>query len=485
MPLDNLPRHVQNLRQNLLRSIGVSAEDEKRRTAQAKAVIDWRLRSEIKDNESHTVSGNPLSHLSRESMAVKSSIGCWLRQKAIIRPGPQQAVAERRRQESRPDSGSLSHVFDSVAATRTLIGILEDVDDYPAIASVLTRCSTCNDPQMLTLATVTVNHYRDILSALGTTTRLFAEVFQRQARLENPNGRPFLLEALIDLAKGLPDCSIQMRALQAELQRFDAKLSVAACSPISEHMVESLQSEDNLRSGSACTDEVEQLLASGNSMDKRLVCSIFELIWKRFQTTWTDSIQSSVVAVSLISRLRKFDVNTVDDMLILRLEKTLSSESRPKLMRIGVPLVCAQSISLEQLLDLVIRLLQGSDATGAHERILVETVEMVIASRPRVASSIDYVSPRLRATFSLLLFSSFTTVFTTSNNSSSRLPRRTSCPYVATCSSPRTLLKGPMLGVKMNVCQCCGCCPIPPQKMSKTTMRSLAPLWQQKLWLGI
>lgn len=458
MPLDDLPHHIQSLRQNLLRSIGVSTEDEKCRIAQAKAAIDWRLQKEVEDNQSHTVSGNPLSYLPQESMAIKSSIGYWLRQKVIIRPGPHQAVAERRCPEVRPDTRSLSHVFDSVAGIRVLIGILEDVDDYPAIASVVTRCSTCNDLQMLTLATVTVNHYRDVLSALGTTTGLFMEIFQRQATLENPDGRPLLLEALIDLAKGLPDCSIQMRALQAELQKYDAKLSVAACSPVSEHMVECLQSEDNLRSGSACTDEVEQILASGNSMDKRLVCSIFDLIWKRFQTTWTDSIQTSVVAVSLISRLRAFDVNTVDDMLMLRLEKMLSSESRPKLMRIGVPLVCAQSISLEQLLDLAVRLLQCSDATRVHERILVETIEMVTPRRPRVALSIDYVSPRLRPKFSHLLFSSFTTVSTTSNNSLSRLLRRTSCPYVAMYSIPRTLLKKPMLGVKMSVCQRCDCC---------------------------
>lgn len=402
MPLDALPKHLQNLRQNLLRSIGVPTEDEQLRIAQAKAVIDWRLRSEIEDDGSHMVSDNPLSHLSQESMTVKSSIGCWISQKAMIHPGPQQAVAERRCQDPDPGTGCLSHIFGSVAGTRTLIRVLEDLDDYPAIATVLARCSTCRHPQMLTLATVTINHYKDIFFALGAASKLFTEIFQRQARLETQNGRRFLLEALVDLAEGLPDCSVPMRALQTELRKYDVKLSVAARSPISDHMIESLQSDDDLRSGSACTDEVEQLLASGNSMDRRLIRSVFDLIWRRFETTWTDSIQSSVGAISLISRLRTFDVNIVDEMLMLRLEKTLCSESRPKLMRIVVPLVCGQSISLEQLLGLALRLVQGLGATRAHERLLVEITEMITASRPRVASSIDHVSPRLCTIYSRL-----------------------------------------------------------------------------------
>ncbi|KAL8896370.1 MAG: hypothetical protein Q9207_007736 [Kuettlingeria erythrocarpa] len=390
MPQDTLPKHLQNLRQNLLRSIGVLTEDEQRSIAQAKAVIGWRLRSEIKDDESHIVSGNPLSHLSQESMTVKSSIGCWINQKAMIHLGPQQAVAERPCQDDDPGTGCLSHIFGSVARTRTLIKVLEDLDDYPAIATVLARCLTCRDPHMLTLATVTVNHYKDIFFALGAASQLFTEIFQRQARLETQNGRRFLLEALVDLAEGLPDCSVPMRALQTELRTYDVKLSVAARSPISDHMIDSLQSKDDLRSGSECIDEVEQLLASGNNMDRRLIRIVFEWVWRRFETTWTDSIQSSVGAISLISRLRSFDVIAVDEMLILRLEKTLRSESRPKLLRIVVPLVCGRSISLEQLLGLVLRLVRGLGAPRAHERLLVEITEMITASRPGVASSIDH-----------------------------------------------------------------------------------------------
>lgn len=391
IPLDGLPSHIQNLRQNLLRSIGVSTAEEKCRIAQIKTLIDRQLRSEAKENKSPTAFDPPLFCHSQESMTVKSSVGHWIREKVIDRPESQQADLEQRSLESHPRPGASSQLCNDASRLRTLIAALEDLDDYPTMATVLTRCSTYQDPHVLALATVTICHHLDYLAAMGVADKIFMQIFRQQATLKTQSGRMSLIEGLIDLAKSLPNRMGETRALQKDLQKYSSKVSIAACSPISEHMVEALQSDES-KSISACTDEVEQLLASGTSMDKRLLSSVFDMFWKRFEATWTDSVQLSVAAASLLSRLRAFDANVVDELINLTLGKTLASQPRPKLMRIGMPLVCAQSISLEHLLGRVSQLLRGSDASGAHGELLIETIALLTAGREKVESSISHVS---------------------------------------------------------------------------------------------
>ncbi|KAL8969369.1 MAG: hypothetical protein Q9197_004381 [Variospora fuerteventurae] len=273
LPMDDVPTHAQNLRQNLLRSVGFSMEDEKHSIAKMKAVVDRRL--------------------------------------------------------------------------------------------------------------------RDIFFAIGTADQLFTQIFRQQATLEDQDGRSALLEALIDLAKCMLNRSKEILVLQQDLQKYDSKPSVAAYSPISDHMIEAFHSGVKL-SVPASSDEVEQLLASGMSMDKHLLGSVFHLIWKRFEATWGDSIQSSVASALLISRLCSFDLRAVDEMMILRIDETFLSESRPSLMQIGLPLVCAKSISLEKFLGRVLRYLNDSEANEVYEKLLIESIELLIAEKQDVNSSVNY-----------------------------------------------------------------------------------------------
>lgn len=128
------------------------------------------------------------------------------------------------------------------------------------------------------------------------------------------------------------------------------------------------------------------------SMDKHLLGSVFDLIWKRFEATWGDYIQSSVASALLISRLCSFDLRAVDEMMMLRIDETFLSESRPRLMQIGLPLVCAKSISLEKFLGRVLRYLNDSEANEVYEKLLIESIELLIAEKQDVNSSVNYVS---------------------------------------------------------------------------------------------
>ncbi|KAI4173852.1 MAG: hypothetical protein LQ348_006456 [Seirophora lacunosa] len=389
LPLDDVPTHVRNLRQNLLRSVGFSTEDEKHTVAQMEAIVNKRLQSEAGISGSPTLFAHPLSAHVRESLAVKSSIGRWIRQELVGCPEPQQVIVERQSPKRGPSSRSLLQPCQDIASIRTVTGILEEVDDYTTMATVLMFCSTSYDAQILTFATVTTTLHLDIFVAIGTADQLFAQIFLQQAALEDRDSRDSLLEALIDLAKCMLNRSKEIQVLQHELQMYNSKPCVAACSPISEHMVEALQSEHAI-SVSVSTDEVEQLLTSGISMDKQLLGSVFGLIWKRFEATWNSSVQSSITAALPISRLCTFDLRTVNEMMMVKIEETLIVESRPKLIRVAMPLVCAKSISLEQFLARILHSLHDAETNGVHEDLIIESIELLIANKQEVDSSNDH-----------------------------------------------------------------------------------------------
>ncbi|KAL8722255.1 MAG: hypothetical protein Q9225_001242 [Loekoesia sp. 1 TL-2023] len=405
IPLHGLPAHVLNLRQNLLRSIGVSTEDERRTIAQRKAFIERQLQDEQMEHQNPVDSEDLLFSLRWESLTVKSSVGVWIWQELMVRYRAQQAVNMRSPQESGSSSHSSLHLCHDIAHVRTLVRVLEDVEDFRTMADVLVHYSTSHDPRLLADVAITVNHYLDIFIAIQAANALFMHLFRQHAILDGQPAVAPLTKALVDLSESLPDCSNENRVLQKYLHKYEPRLSIAACSPISEHMAEALQTNAS-ESVSAYTDEVEQLLSSGTSMDKRMVSNVFESIWKRFEATWTDSVESSVATASLISRLASFDVTSVHDLTILSVERTLASTaSRPKLMRIGIPLICAQSISLEQLLSRVVLLLQNRDRSIEYHKLLVESLELLMADRQNAESSISSVGRKALFGFPMLMSS--------------------------------------------------------------------------------
>lgn len=271
-----------------------------------------------------------------------------------------------------------------------MVEMLEEVEDFTAMLDVLAFYSGSQDSQVLATVALTTVHFFDIFVAIGAADTLFVRIFEQYAELDDKSSLRSLMEALIDLGQMLPSRSSEVRTLEAEFQKLESKLGVAACSPISEHMAEALHFE-NPDAASTSIDDIEQLLASGTSMDKPLVMSIFGLIWKRFETSWTDSIKSSVASASLITRLRSFNTTAVDEMTALRVDQVLVPGSRPKLMRIWIPLVCARTISLVELLSRSLNFLHRSDNPIAYSELSVEIIELLSSPRQKATSSISHV----------------------------------------------------------------------------------------------
>lgn len=320
----------------------------------------------------------------RHTLAIRLGVGHWIRQKLLDRSGSGQLPSDQPRENTATDP-----VYDE-SKFGTVLAVLEYLEDFTTLGDLLLFHAKSHEPQLLTAIAVTINHYLDIFLACGTADTIFIQLMQQRTMLNSKPGYLTVVEALIDLAERLPDRSRETRMLRKERQKHESKSLVAACSPISEHMAEALQME---HSGSSllCTDDIEQLLASGTSMDKQLLADVFGLIWRRFEIASAESVGSAFTAAGLLNRLRPFDATTVTQMTISRVDEFLASGSRVARHSMWISLVCARIISLEKLLDRILQALQQMDDASIRNEVFAGIAECLTLGRPRANTSISHV----------------------------------------------------------------------------------------------
>ncbi|KAL8650151.1 MAG: hypothetical protein Q9226_005265 [Calogaya cf. arnoldii] len=384
MPSHGLSTHILNLRQNLLRSLGVNTDDENRKITQWQALFDHKPADQHIELVSLPVIDRLPSGRDQHTLAVKLDVGHWIRQKLLSRSASGKLPSERPQANTSPDSILHESEFGTVLA------VLEYLEDFTTIGDLLLFHAKSHEPQLLTAVAVTISHYLDVFVACGTADTIFIQLMQQHTKLNSKPRSLAFVEALIDLAESLPNRSQETRLLRMERQKHEWKPSVAACSPISETMAEVLQIE---HSGSSLPgiDDIEQLLASGTSMDKQLLTDVFGLIWKRFEIARAESVQAGFTAAGLLNRLRPFDATTVTEMTIRRVDEVLASGSRPAHRAICISLVCARVISLKKLLNRILQVLQEVDNPTVQSELLAGALECLTLGRPRADSSISYL----------------------------------------------------------------------------------------------
>ncbi|KAL8953968.1 MAG: hypothetical protein Q9222_000178 [Ikaeria aurantiellina] len=390
IPLDGLPLHVIHLRQNLLRLLSISGDDETRQFAQNEGFINAQLGIAKKDFAMPSDMGHqPISHCSKH-LTIKLDIGYRIRKKISSLSARLYPIQEPSLKVFDRCPPSPLRPIVNVGQLQALLGILEDAEDFTSMGQVLTQCPMAQDAQLLTVAARTLCHYLDIFLAIGGADTLCAHFWQQRSKVVTGSESVSLIETLLDLGRALTNHPGMIRELQDDLRKHESKISVTACSPISEHMAEAIQINEPGTDG-PCTDDIEQLLSSGTSIDKRLLSKLFDAIWKRFELTWNGSIQPSLVAASLLSRLCSFDSIAITQMMFVEIDKALLSHQRPKLMRIWLSLVCSQAIPLDKLLNQFSWFLRAAKDPAAVGQLVVEAAECLVASRPKADASIQYL----------------------------------------------------------------------------------------------
>lgn len=305
-------------------------------------------------------------------------MGRWIRQAVATRF--QRHDIQSKLDSTRSDFLHAADAYCSLTAInceqfRSVRIVLEDFEEFSILADIIKICSSSEDVKVLTAATDTVNHHIDIFMAIGAVDDLFQSFYRRYE--ETCSQKSFewpFVESLIDLGIHLPRSAGEVRTLRRALLHHEQLSCAAACSPISDHMAEALQSAE-----SAIADEVEQVLSSGTSMDIQTLKHMFGTITKRLETSWADPQQCPLINFAeILVRLRNFGADTFEVLVRDWLENLLPFTRRPTLSRILPPFICTAAITLKTVLERLVIHLKSNVAASNVAALGLDGLELLM-----------------------------------------------------------------------------------------------------------
>lgn len=154
-------------------------------------------------------------------------------------------------------------------------GIIENVEDVPSLAALVTSAATTDNSALLATVADTVNIQAESFVALGEFRRLVDALTEQYLllRSQQPLDRTLIL-ALTSLTQRIPEKAF-VKLLNNDLTLCDQQSSVAVCSPASDSVIgmhaSSLDSDD----------DIDAVFASGNTMDEQLMQRVFMRIMQR------------------------------------------------------------------------------------------------------------------------------------------------------------------------------------------------------------
>ena len=381
-----------NLRQKLLSSIrGFNAENDAATIAAAKSRIqhhipDFFVSSKPVHN-AQADAGNLDKQCGSIGRMASSALARWLRQSVILRLEIRRETISRPK-ESKDGNDILSDLINSTMNVENfdrLQLILVGLKEFSILADIMNMIiDRVASPTLIAIANTT-NYYFDIFSAIGAANVLFQELYQR---VKNGSGQYMenaFIETLTDLCSRLQGTHEQLEELQKVSSLHASRQPpTAAYSPISDTMLETVPSTE-----ATFMDEMDQLLASGTSMDKQTLTRIFRSITSHL-TKLIDASDSQMVRYSqVLASLRAFDPATFDILLGEWLQKWLQGASRGHLSTIISPLICQKVISLETALFAVAQFIGGDCRISTKADVLLDTADILVDAASETMSDID------------------------------------------------------------------------------------------------
>ncbi|CZS98208.1 related to SRB8-DNA-directed RNA polymerase II holoenzyme and Srb10 CDK subcomplex subunit [Rhynchosporium agropyri] len=357
LPMSNASDSISGLRSALLGRAKISTDDEEDLIRDCLVFMNEHLSGmqtgvdldlESKDcAEASNLTGLP-TNLSR---TIKSELGHWLRQKVRLQM-VQPTIPPLDDWDVSPMKGGSSAIIGS--DFNTVRGYLEDLDDYSMLADVLKIVTSSNDADVLASCTDTLDLHLETFAAIGALHGLFNILMGRLRALTEEHDavpRGFLV-SMSNLASRIPQENVIAKQLAQELVKSDRKTAADACSPVSDLMAVVESPEVNF------TDEIERILASGNSMDQATLERLFLRITQRLEDSWKKSPEQQRSCALLLTRLRTFDAKQFDVLTGAWISRILQMDSRPTLMEALGPLISFGSLAL---CDVVVSFAVGNE----------------------------------------------------------------------------------------------------------------------------
>lgn len=375
----------------LLNSLGLSAEEETRVVDAIKGKIASQVPELFLSLDGSYSIDLDYTLLSQN---VKSAVARWIRQHLISRLQVYNECDTSDEDFDRqiPTSSRHSSNFMTLEQFQLVRHILEELEDFSILADVLFIVSSGGQGLILTDVTDTVNHYFDIFDAIGAADCLFRSLYQqvRDSCGQELPDKDFL-ESLMDLACHLSDVDEEVRNLQKEMSAHVSRHSAAAYSPISDNMVEAVQ----FTTEPTFADEMDQMLASGTSMDKQTLTRVFRTIIDHLETSDRKSTHLTTRFAQLLARLRKFAPKTFNALLRGWLQELPISNPRKEISKITPPLICARVVSLDVVLNNTTLLLSHNGNRDAQATLALDLLAIVTEARSGRMPVVEYRSYRL------------------------------------------------------------------------------------------
>jgi mediator of RNA polymerase II transcription subunit 12 len=349
LPTHNLSDSMSSLHSTLLDRVEFSVDEEEENMRKCMSFINNDLPALRTPTDSDmeldhvAVMEDPAISISQLSRSSKSEIGLWLRHKVTVHM--QQAAKP---QAEAWEGGPIKKTAQPTVTPAHFDKVrhyLELTEDYSMLADVLKITVSSNDVDVLASCADTINLHIDALAAIGAVNSLF-EILSTRLRIL-ANGQDSLprtfLASLANLASRIPSQRVSAHQWSQELALFDRRTAANACSPVSDHIAITQTAEVDF------FDEMEKILASGNSMDQPTLSRLFGRISHHLELSWDKTSQEQKTCGLLLSRLRPFDVEHFDVLISVWLERFLTLPGRPSMMAALGPLVSFGCLSLTSI----------------------------------------------------------------------------------------------------------------------------------------
>lgn len=348
LPTHNLSERICDLRATLLSRADFMIDEEEDHTrvcmiSMNRTLLGMQGYGDIDLEDGNFGVGSVEELLSRASRTNKSEIGLWLRQKVKIQMD-QAAIPHLEEWENATvKSGMASISLSDFNAVKRYLGL---IDDFSMLADVLKLVSSSSNAEVLASCADSINLHLNEFAAIGALKNLFDLLMGRiRSFTEELDFVPrVLLVSLSDLASRLPEQRLVAQHLSNELALSDRKTAADACSPVSDHMALMQTAESDF------TDEIEKVLASGNSMDKQTLERLFQKIVLRLEESFDKSPEKQRSCGLLLTRLKTFDAESFNILMNTWVSRFLQLNKRPSIIHILGPLI---SLGCLALLDVV------------------------------------------------------------------------------------------------------------------------------------
>jgi mediator of RNA polymerase II transcription subunit 12 len=390
--LHGLPSYVLNLRQTLLSTLAVPVDHEPATIIATKVRLADQIPSFFFDDipPPSTVLECDSALLSQ---MVKFDVARWIRQTLISR-------LQLRIRPSLSTNDSDQHMSDlsedcpaviTLAQFQSIRGILEGYGNFSILADILNILSNEVQGSILTAIADTVNFHFAVFDAIGAAADLFQNLCNQLGDLSGQDVvEQAFVESLIDLGRRLPGATQDLQKLRKKFSTYGPRSLAAACSPISDNMVEAVQTAEP-----TFADDMDQMLAGGTSMDKQTLTRVFETIMAHLEKSMQEPEPSVVRTTQLLARLRGFDITEFDFLFQNWLRGWLQSEGRPKLLIVLPPIICSKVVSFKVVLNAIAEKLRGDDLQDQCIGLALEALELMTQAGSELMPIVDYRAYRI------------------------------------------------------------------------------------------